>query len=176
MKNTLLICLLVFVSSYAAIASSALYKGLDANGNVIYSDTPFKDAERYTAPPISVVAAPDVGTDEKLEEGKSKEGEPVEFKYMAFDIASPHDKETIRNDPDIDVSLNIKPGLNTDEGHTIWLLVDDNPVVKNAQQLSLQLGRMDRGGHQLQAQIRDKDGKIVLRTKVILFFVHNTIR
>jgi hypothetical protein len=171
MKNILSTCLMVFLWFYAATASSTLYKGLDADGNVTYSDTPFEDAERFVAPPISVVDAPEVGA-EKKPEGD----EPAEFKYTKFDIVSPVNKATIRNDPDINVSLSIKPGLNTEKEHSIWLLLDGKPVVDASQSLSLQLGRLDRGAHKLQAEIRDLTGKVVVKTSISIIFVHQTSR
>ena len=152
------------------IAGAELYKGLDVEGNVVYSDEPFDDAEKFTPPPISVVDTPKAGTDEKVAETEK----PAEFKYMSFDIISPTSNQTIRNDPDVTVSLKLKPGLNTEENHNIWMLLDGKPVVKNTQSLTLQLGRLDRGAHQLQAQIRNKEGKIVVRTRTTIVFIHNT--
>jgi hypothetical protein len=171
MKNILLSSLLVVTCFFSVTASSALYKGFDADGNVTYSDTPFEDAKRFVAPPISVVDSPNAGADEKPEGDK-----PAEFKYTAFDIVSPVNKQTIRNDPDIGVVLSIKPELNTEQGHSIWMLVDGKPVVEDTQSLSLQLGRLNRGAHQLQAEIKDAEGKTVVQTRVTLIFLHNTIK
>ena len=169
MKNTLFNILLILTLVCSRSAYAVLYKGLDTEGNVVYSDVPFESAEKYTPPPISVMDAPKARADEKTAEKKK----PVEFKYMSFDIVSPAHNETIRNDPDVTVSLKLKPGLNTEENHNIWMLVDGKPVVKNTQSLSVQLGRLDRGVHQLQAQIRNKEGKIIVRTRTIVVFIHN---
>lgn len=170
MKNTILNSLLIFslIVSHAAVAG--LYKGLDAEGNVVYSDTPFEDAERYTPPSISVMDTPKLKAEDKAE----PEQKPAEFKYLGFDIVSPTNEQTIRNEPDVTVALKLKPGLNAEAGHTIWMLVDGKAVIKNSQSLTLQLGRLERGAHQLQAQIRDQQGKIVVRTRVTLIYVHQT--
>ena len=171
MKNTLSLSLLVYTCFFALTTGAALYKGVDADGNVVYSDKPFESAERFTPPPISVVDSPEGRVEEK------PVGEKLaEFKYLGFDIVSPVDKETIRNDPDIGVSFKITPGLNTEEGHTIWVLLDNKPVVKNAKTLSVKLGRLDRGAHRLQAQIRDKDGKPLVQTRVAVIFVKFTVK
>jgi hypothetical protein len=166
----LLNSLLIFASFYASTASAELYKGLDADGNTVYSDTPFEDAEAFTPPPISVVDTPREAADKKDVEDKK----PAEFKYMSFDIVSPTNNQTIRNEPDINVFLSLKPGLNTEENHVIWVLLDGKPVVKNAQDLSLQIGRLDRGAYNLQAQVRDADGKMVVQTRTIVIFVKQT--
>lgn len=160
--------LFTLIASFSVCAE--LYRGLDADGNVVYSDTPFEDAEAFTPPPISVMDKPKAKTEEKAEESEK----PAEFKYLSFDITSPTNNQTIRNEPSLTVSLSLKPGLNTEEGHNIWLLLDGKPVIKNSQGLTLQLGRLDRGAHKLQAQVRDKNGKIVLRTRTTIVYIHRT--
>ncbi len=170
MKNTLLNSLLILTLISSCSATAALYKGLDSEGNVVYSDTPFKDAENFTPPPISVMDKGKVKADEKA----AADEKPAEFKYMDFDIVSPTNNQTIRDDPDVTVSLKLKPGLNMEENHSIWMLVDGKPVVKNTQSLTIQLGRLDRGAHQLQAQIRNNEGAIILRTRPTVVFIHKT--
>ncbi|MBE9567404.1 MAG: DUF4124 domain-containing protein [Proteobacteria bacterium] len=173
-NRTILNSLLLFALSALSFADAALYRGIDAQGNVVYSDTPFEDAEEYTPPPISVVAPlkkKEVsGSAENDEAAAGKE--PAEFKYLDFDIVSPINNQTIRNEQDVKVMLKINPGLNTEKEHTIWLLMDKRPVVKKSLSTSLQVEQVDRGAHQLQAEIRDGEGKMVIRTRPVVFFVH----
>jgi hypothetical protein len=171
MKNIRLNSLLVIMLLVGACAANAaLYRGVDAEGNVVYSDRPFEDSEEFTPPAISVVDTPKSKADKKAAEVEK----PAEFKYTDFDIASPANKETIRNQPDVVVSLKLKPGLNTAESHSIWLLLDGKLVVKNSKSLSLSLGRLIRGAHTLQAQVRDGNGKIVVRTRTVVVYIHQT--
>jgi hypothetical protein len=171
MKNIRLNSLLVIILVVGACAANAaLYRGVDAEGNVVYSDRPFEDAEEFTPPAISVVDTPESKAAKKAAEVEK----PAEFKYTDFDIASPANKETIRNQPDVVVSLKLKPGLNTAESHSIWLLLDGKLVVKNSKSLSLSLGRLIRGAHTLQAQVRDGNGKIVVRTRAVVVYIHQT--
>jgi len=170
MKNTLLNSLLMLALVGLSSANAALYKGLDSEGKVVYSDAPFEDAEKFTPPPISVMDIPKVKADEKVAEEKKAEA----FKYISFDIISPENNETVRNDPNVTVSLKLKPGLNTEEKHNIWMLLDGKAVVKNTQSLSVQLGRLDRGAHKLQAQIRNKKGEIIVRSRTTVVFIQQT--
>ena len=168
MKNLIINSLLLFALITVSSVNAALYRGLDAEGNVVYSDTPFEDAEKFTPPPISVVDTPKAEPEKKAAEEK-----PKEFKYMSFDIVSPASNETIRN-ADVTVTLKLKPGLNPDKNHSIWMLVDGKPVVKNTQKLSMDLGRLNRGARKLQAQVRNQEGKIIVRTRTTVVFVHHT--
>jgi len=170
MRNIITTAFLLSALVYMVLADAQLYKGVDAKGNVVYSDKPFADAEKYTPPPISVMDVAKVRSDEN----KTEEKQPTAFKYISFDIVSPVNNQTIRNEPDVTVSLKINPGLNSDKKHSIWMLVNGKPVMKNTRSLSFKIGRLDRGANELQAQIRDESGKIVARTRTTVVFVHQT--
>ncbi|MFV9614811.1 MAG: hypothetical protein ACNYZG_02590 [Gammaproteobacteria bacterium] len=171
MKNTLFKSLLIPVALYAFTAAAGLYKGLDEEGNVIYSDKPFENSQQFTPPPITVMDAPRVQPKEEAVEETSD----VEFKYTKFSILAPKNDEVIWNNPQLVVALKVIPALNIAEGHRTWLLMDGKPLVKNSQSLFLQIGRADRGEHQLQAQIRNKKGRIIKRTKTVTVHIKNTV-
>ena len=171
MKKTIFKSFLLSLLVYAVTVDAGLYKGLDDEGNVVYSDQPFENAQKFTPPSLTVVNSPKAEIKkEVLEEEKT-----AEFKYTDFDIVSPKDNQTIWNEPDLGVTVQLKPALNTAEGHNIWLLMNGKPLVKNSQSLLLPIGRADRGAHQLQAQVRDEAGKIVVRTRTIIVHIKNTV-
>ncbi len=170
MKTINKFLLLTLLISFTVDAE--LYKGLDEDGNVYYSDTPINSSEKFTPPSLSVMDAPKVPPKEEVIE---IEEPPAEYKYTAFSIAAPKNNETIWNEPQLMVSLNLKPALNTAEGDNIWLLMDGKPLIKKSRNLSLPIGRADRGSHTLQAQIKNKKGKVVKRTKTITVHIKNTV-
>ena len=160
MLNLIFKSLLLFLSVNASVVSAEIYRGTDSKGNVYYSDQPFDDAVVFEPASISVVDS------SKVKPGKDDaEKEPAQFKYTKFDIVSPVPNQVIRNEPDISISLQISPPLNIKQGHNVWLLMDGKPLVKKSQSMSLKIGRVDRGAHKFQAQVKDADGKIVARTR-----------
>lgn len=172
MNNPLMKYLLIAIILYSSAISAGLYKGLDDEGNVTYSDKPFENSEKFTPPTITVVDAPKVPPKKEV---VVEEEKAAETKYTKFSISAPKNDQTIWNEPDLMVSLKLSPALNTSEGHTTWLLMDDKPIVKNSQSLLLQIGRSDRGQHTLQAQVRNKKGKILKRTKSVTIHIKNTV-
>jgi hypothetical protein len=170
MRNTLVKTILITLI-FSFTAHAGLYKGLDESGNVIYSDTAFENAEIITPPAISVVDAPKV----KPKQEVAEEEKPSETKYTKFTITAPKNDETIWNEPQLIVSLQLDPALAATDGHNIWLMMDGKPLVKKSQSLSLQIGRADRGSHILQAQVRNKKGKIIKTTKSITVHIKNTV-
>ena len=171
MKNTILKSLLAALLLFTFTSYAGFYKGLDEEGNVVYSDTPFENAEKITPPPITVIDAPKVIPKQKVVE----EEKQAETKYKKFSITAPKNDQTIWNEPALTVSLQLNPALATAEGHNIWLMMDGKPLVKKSQSLSLQIGRADRGEHKLQAQIRNKKGKIIKRTKTVTVYIQHTV-
>ncbi len=173
MKNITLLKFLLPALLVTFTANAGLYKGLDEEGNVVYADKPFADSEKFTPPPITVMDAPKVLPKEEV--SKDEEEKIVETKYSNFKIASPANDETIWNAPQLTVSLQIKPALDVKQGHTTWLLMNGKVIVKNNQSTALQIGRSDRGSHKIQAQIRNKKGKILKSTRAITIHIKNTV-
>ncbi len=165
LKSLLAALLLVAISSHAE-----LYKGIDDKGNVFYSDKPFDNAKKFTPPSLSIVDTPKVKPEQAVTEEK-----PAEFKYTDFDIVTPKNNETIWNEPAVTVSLKLKPALNTAQGHNIWLMKNGKSLIKNSQSLVLPAGRLERGAHQLQAQVRDKQGKIIVRSRAIIVHIKHAV-
>ncbi|VAW52262.1 hypothetical protein MNBD_GAMMA06-200 [hydrothermal vent metagenome] len=174
LKNTFLATLLVTFFSGISISTQTnaeLYKGLDEEGNVVYSDKPFSNSKEFTAPAITVMDALKVPVKvEPVTEEKAKE-----TKYTKFSITAPKNDESIWNSPQLTVSLKIKPALNAAEGHTIWLLMDGKPIVKKSRSLLLQIDQIDRGEHKLQAQVKNKKGKTIKSTKSVTVHIKRTV-
>lgn len=172
MKHSTLLNFVIPALLITFTASAGLYKGLDEEGNVVYSDKPFANAEKFTPPIITIVDAPKIIPKKETTE---EEVTAAETKYTKFSIASPVNDETIWNATQLTISLQIKPALDTTEGHTTWLLMDGKPIVKNSQSLALQIGRSDRGSHTLKAQVRNNKGKILKSTRSITIHIKNTV-
>jgi hypothetical protein len=171
MMNTFIKYFLLATLLSAFAVHAELYKGVDEEGNIVYSDKPFGDAKKFIPPSLTIVDALKIKSNKETDEQAAEEEKSAEFKYTDFDIVSPANGETLWNDPDPSVSLQLKPALNTAEGHTIWLLLDGRPLIRNSQELFLHIGRVDRGTHKLQAHVRDKAGKIVARTRETVIYV-----
>jgi len=170
---TLLKSFLAAIMLCSATAFAGLYKGVDEEGNVVYSDKPFENAERFTPPAITVMDAPKVPPRE--EPVTEEEDEAEETKYTALSIASPRNQQTIWNEPNLIVQVKIKPALDTRQGHRLWLIMDGKPLVKKSRSTALPIGRADRGEHKLQVQVRNKKNKILKRSKTITVHIKNTV-
>ena len=188
LPKSLLLMLLVSVNT----SNAGVYKGISSDGEVVYSDVPFRQSAEFNAPPIAVLEMPDVILDkvlseeaakadkveadklaaEKAEADKAEIKRQAEYPYTKFFIESPKDKESIWNNPDLEVSLHLTPSLNNVKKHKVWLLLDGEPLVKDSVSISIPTGRLERGEHKLQAQVRDSKGKLLTKTKTIFVYIH----
>ena len=170
MNTSMIIRFLVPALLLSFTVQAGLYKGLDEEGNVVYSDKPFDNSEQFTPPPLTVVKPTKVAPKEEVVE----EEEKPETVYSTFTITSPQNEATIRNEPNVVVDMILDPELAISEGHSIWLLLDGQPLIKKTKSLSLPIGRLDRGTHTLQAQVRNSAGKAVISTQRVKVFIHQT--
>jgi len=161
-----------FITILAAGAVMAqAYKWVDANGVVHYSDRPRAGAElielsksptrRTPRPaPRSTVSQPTSAA--------ATEAEPAAFKYESITISTPAAEETLWNiESVLNVSLSIKPGLQP--GHQIRVYFDGEPRMVSGS--SFQLEEVYRGIHNLQVEIVDESGKLMIRSRTNRFYV-----
>jgi hypothetical protein len=158
----------------AVSAYGAVYKVVDKDGNVTYTDQkPYEGAEPVKLPDLSVIET-DIPVPEKkaveAEDAKSAEPTPRELRklYRDFRITEPQPEETFWGTANkVVVSWGsqraIMPGM------SVMLYVDGTP-----QQAPAQGGvtlTLDRGEHQVYAELRDPRGRRVVTTDSVTFFV-----
>jgi len=140
-----------------------LYKGVDEDGNVTFSDKETPNAEKIPMPTPNVIKMPKPGPAEK-----TTEGDKGDYKYFA--IKQPKTNATIRaSDGSVPVSLSLTPKLDIASGHKISILVDGKTVIKGATTLAVQLPNIDRGKHTISAAVKDKSNKTLISSNRVTF-------
>jgi hypothetical protein len=161
----------------APVGAEVIYKWLDGNGQPHFSDLPRDGAvEVFVASPQSYTptATRSSSSNDAPDRTASDAVEEPGARYTTFTITSPSVEETIWNTGGtISVSLNLRPALAS--GHTIRLLLDG----KQKQQLGpgvnlTRLTGVERGEHQLQAQVVTPDRTVVTSSQTVTFFYKQT--
>jgi len=154
------------------------YKWVDEDGVVHYSDRPHPGAERIqlsTSGRSSITARAPAPTARRA--APEPEPAPVEeqkpFSYEVLEVSSPAAEVTLWNiEGTLDVTLNLQPALQP--GHRVRVYIDGDPRMVNG--MSFQLDEVYRGIHNLQAEILDETGKLMIRSLPNRFYVQkNTI-
>lgn len=165
---------LLGILAVAPVVADA-YRWVDEDGVVHYSDRPREGAEivdlsrytrdtgarlyRNTAPASAAAgqAAPDAAP----------------FRYESLVVASPGAEETLWNiEGVLNVSLAVSPSLQS--GHQVRVYFDGQPRMERG--TSFQIEEVWRGVHNIQAEIIDDTGKLMIRSEPNRFYVQqNTV-
>ena len=166
----LLLTWMAVTSSFSVYAE--LYKSVDKDGEVTYSDVPpSEDAQKLETPQLNITPA--VKVPPKAEEPDEDIEEEKDTRYSNLSITDPENDATIRNNEgSFSVTVNSQPELNTRQGHTFTLLLDGKSVHDKTQSGSFSLTNIDRGTHQIVAIIKNKQGKTLAKSKTTTVYIH----
>lgn len=163
-KQLPVIFLLVSSTSQAAI-----YKTVDSQGNVSYSDHYSTQSEQIQLPPTPTVRiTPSPKTTSTI---KSDKNQPTKATiYQSLEINEPKNDASIRNNAgDVTVSLSFQPELFF--GDIISISVDGKEVYKGTASTTT-IGNIDRGTHTVRAVIFNNKGKPLISSKTFTFHLH----
>ncbi len=159
----------VTLVAWASVAPAQIYKSVDADGNVIYTDEPTGNTKPVDLPPLSTIPAPksNLGSASLTEPDR----EAVEA-YQAITILSPAADETLRiNNGDVSVSVSSEPALNTAAGHRFQFYLDGTARSGPTESSQIQFKEMDRGAHDLEVAIVDTSGRELFRSNSQRFYL-----
>lgn len=166
MKYHLVIALLL--ASFSTQAE--IYRGLDEEGNVTFSDKEQAGSELIPTPIPNVIPRfkpeQDKATDTETQDSKDTE-EAKETLYTSFKIVKPDNGSTvIVSSGNLSISLSINPALDTKQGDYIRLYLDNRLVKSKISSLSSSIPNVDRGSHSLKAELVRKSGKVIQSSSV----------
>ena len=154
MKKIFIVTALVFSTT----AFAELYKWVDENGVIHYTDRPPSDSveQQELKGPLARL-------------GKKKETPlQVESIYSTCEITSPEGDSTVRSaESTIDIVVNIDPPLT--ENHHLQIYLDGLEVGEKTKSTELTLQKMKKGIHRLQGKILDENNQEVSKTSEVTF-------
>lgn len=163
MKYYTLLLLLISLA-----VSADVYRSVDKQGNVIFSDTSTDNAEKielqesYTyTPPVIIDLADDEPSVPLIE---------IAVPNYTVAIMSPSQNETIReNAGNIIISSTVIPALNTERGDRLIFSLDGQLKSEAQDTTSYTFTNVDRGSHIAVVSVVDKTGKVIKASKSTLF-------
>ena len=164
--------IIAFIATLAAGAVLAqAYKWTDEDGIVHFSDRPQEGAERIQLPSDNRRSPPTqprtVASAAAATAGEAPE-EAGPFRYESLTIGSPLAEETLWNiEGVLNVTLNVDPALQP--GHRIRVFFDGTPRFVNRS--SFQIEEVYRGVHNIQAEVIDESGTMMIRSMPNRFYV-----
>lgn len=161
--------LFLFLVIAPAPAFAVICKTIDADGVVTYSEVPaaqcpqkvdLPDYSRYTPRPL-----PESIRDEGTEEAAADEAFAG---YEEIAIVVPERDGTVRdNEGFVMVNISLQPPLQ--DGHQVRLFIDGQAVPGSFDGTTIELSNVERGTHQLLAEVIDAAGSSMVRSESIAF-------
>ena len=163
------ILLLALVS---AGVQAEVYKSTNEKGEVVYSDTPSRGAERVKLPTLPTYTAPPVAPSTSVDREPAKNGD-----YESFTFNKPNNDETVRNNLGIVmIETRLAPDLQTKLRHRIQFYLDGVPHGPRLDRTAATMSNLDRGEHTLSASVLDDDGKVLITTSNITVHIKRESR
>jgi hypothetical protein len=152
-----------------AAASQEIYRWVDKDGIVHYSDQPGSDdAELISVIEPNAYDSADTAIAASTGGDEVEESEPAVSPYESFSIVSPApDQVFFGADAVVSVTADLQGTLRPD--HTVVFFVNGNR--QSAQGLSTELSGLARGTYFLRASILDQAGKPVITSQQTTFHV-----
>jgi hypothetical protein len=170
MRTVLLLA--VLGSCWALAAQATVYRWVDADGVLHFSDQPHQGAteiqvaepQTYSAPKV----APVNGAAAAAASAKTRN---VNFRYTNCSVGSPAAESSVVDVETLGVSVGVEPGLRPTD--RISLYYDGGAVPgSGGTSTSFQINGPERGTHTLSVSISDANGAIVCQSGPLNFYVH----
>lgn len=166
MKNAFQLIALLSLIVTAPLLANTIYKTVQADGTVVYSDVPSRDSVPVNMVLSNNVIIPKLADPMTTGQDNSEIKQPT-TQYQ-ITVLSPRPQETIRNNNgEVNINFEITP----DYVGKSYLLVDDQ-VVNTKGKTQIKLNNVERGEHFIEVQLRDNSGKIFASSGKQSFYLH----
>jgi hypothetical protein len=156
----------------SGMAQAAIYKTTDAKGNVVYTDSPSKEAQTVDLPPLSIV--PSLSAEQIAQANAGNQAtaaQPAVIRYQ-LKFVQPLAEQTVRKPDPIGVNVNIQPALANGDNMSILL---DGVVVANGNGVTISTEQMERGAHSIAARVTNSAGRVVSEVATTVYVQQGSV-
>jgi hypothetical protein len=155
-------------------AATEMWRWVDENGVVHFSDRPRPGAERVDMRPAQTFTAPEIEPRRPAVAEPEQDGEePATARYNRLAILSPDDGETLWNIAgELTIQVDVDPALRSNHGFLVYL--NGQRVGSPHSEPSFTIGDVTRGEHTLRVAIVDERGRERASSNPVVFYVHQT--
>lgn len=150
-----------------------IYKYVDENGNVVFSDkrNPAGQDEVVDILPTNTIPSSPQSSQSQLQNRKKPNPNLQKDLYSELRITAPQPEEAIRaNAGAITIKIHSAPPLDAAAGDLIKVFIDGQAAAQGIS-MNVELDSVDRGEHTVQAQIIDTDGQVLKSSDSVKFHV-----
>jgi hypothetical protein len=169
MMRAVLFTLMSLACSLALAAT--VYKWVDENGTVHYSDQPHANAQKLQVQAAQTYPAMATPSQAAAAANVNAGNDAADRSYRGCAIVNPQDGAQVANVDSLSVSVRTDPAVHA--GDQIYILMDGTALNGgNPTGAQFSVSPVDRGSHTLQAVVRDASGNLMCQTPGITVDVH----
>jgi len=142
---------------FGAAAHAEIYRSVDERGNVTFSDTPKRNAERVNLPPLSIIPGmnpDDVARANRVEPRQARANRPARYQVS---FTSPTAGQVLIK-PQDSLEVAVKTDVPLAAGDRIVVSLAGRSLGESA---SVATESLDRGEHSLVARVITEDGRMI---------------
>jgi hypothetical protein len=157
---------LMFLVCSVALATT-VYKWVDENGVVHYSDQPHPNAQKLQIEGVQTYSSRGASVPAPAaSEARAESARP----YQGCAVAQPLDQQNLPNAQSVFIRVQTDPVPRA--GDRIYITLDGQGLNGGEPTgMSFNVTPIDRGAHTVQAQVRDNAGQILCQTPSVTFYV-----
>ena len=158
-----------------SVAAGDIYRHVDEDGNVSYSDEPRDGGERVNVEDSG--SSVEFRTPDMPEPIRNRDdSEPDdESRFPNLRIVKPEDEGTVRDNQGL---VDVRAAIDTrlPQGYRFTFLLDGSPAAEDTPSPQTQLTGVNRGEHTVQVRIVDPGGTTVAESEAVTFYMHQASR
>ncbi|NRA83533.1 MAG: hypothetical protein HRU22_07130 [Gammaproteobacteria bacterium] len=168
---TLTMITMFFVSLLINLEAGTVYKKINKDGSVAYSDQPFTGAQQIEMKASSQTQLPAVAISPLFKLNKKRTEAKSNFNIV---IASPQPQQAIRsNNGELTIVVQTTPQLSSK--YKVQLLVNNFAYGEPRQQTVFTVKNINRGEVLIKAHLVTKNGNILASTSETIVYLHRAI-
>jgi len=163
MNIKLLISLIFLFVTY--VHAETVYKAVDADGNIVFSDVPSEGAEEIKIKKAQAINPPKARSFKLSPERDNSK----KFNYTKLVIASPENDSTIHGgEGNVNIAVTLEPELNEKD---VMVLSMDGKEMLSGKAPQFLLANVDRGTHSISVVVKNEDEIVLKRSAKVTFHV-----
>ena len=173
-KTLLLVLIALSLAMMVGGLTAQVYKTVDADGNVTYTDRPPADGSKpVKLAPISVIEAPAYAKKPSVDKDGEAANElslrDMRKNYKDFAIVAPQEEQSIwQPDKAITVAWNVRYQLQ--QGMSVTIFVNGRQFATTTERM-IPIGELDSGEHVVSAQLKDAKNRKIATAKPVTFYI-----
>ena len=155
---------------YIPILYGEVYKTVDKDGNIIFSDKPSSNSEEIKLQELKTTETikPSISSSSRKSRGENEE----DLSYKKLFVSNPVDGSSVRsNSGNVSISIVLEPSLRS--GHRILITMDGKEVSKGSGK-SASVTNIDRGTHTVGASVIDSSSNAIISASSTFSILRST--